>query len=107
MAVKKASKVDDFATKVADYPDDFIGCRDTGHHWKPLTATKEKDGSIRRVLSCANCNANRNQTLDKYGYILSSTYAYKSGYVIPGTGRLTASHRAMLRLSSITRKPIT
>lgn len=109
MATAKKNKMTDgqFANAIADYPDDMLFCRSVGHHWRPVTATKEKDGGIRRVLACTTCAANRNQILDRYGYIVSSTYAYKAGYKIPGTGRLTASHRAALRLSSITRKPIT
>ena len=97
-----------FTEIVAAYSDDFIACRDTGHHWKPITAVREKkSGNIRRVLTCQHCAADRNQILDRAGYIISSNYSYQNGYLIPKVGRLTAKHRATLRLASITRAPVT
>lgn len=97
-----------FTEIVAGYPDEMIACRDTGHHWKPITATREKKtGNIRRTLTCQHCAADRNQILDRAGYIISSSYSYQNGYLIPKVGRLTAGHRATLRLASITRAPVT
>jgi len=97
-----------FTQVVAAYSDEYISCRDTGHHWKPITAVREKKtGNIRRVLTCQHCAADRNQVLDRAGYIISSSYSYQSGYLIPRVGRLKASHRAALRLASITRAPVT
>ena len=97
-----------FTEIVAGYPDEMIACRDTGHHWKPITANREKKtGNILRVLTCQHCYADRHQTLDRAGYIISSHYSYQQGYLIPKVGRLKASHRAALRLASITRAPVT
>lgn len=97
-----------FTEIVAAYSDEYITCRDTGHHWKPITAVREKkSGNIRRVLTCQHCAADRNQILDRAGYIISSNYSYQNGYLIPKVGRLTAKHRATLRLASITRAPVT
>jgi len=99
-----AAKQDLFTEKVESYPDEYLGCRDRGHHWQPKTAKQGSDGNIFRVLVCEACSAERNQKIDKYGYIISSNYSYSTGYVIPGTGRLSAAHRAVLRITAIFRE---
>lgn len=105
MVRKAADSVGDvFATAVKKYPDLMLACRDLGHHWRPVTAKREKDG-IARVMECTTCGAERYQTLDRQGYIVSSSYRYQAGYTIPGIGRLTAEHRATMRLASIDRSP--
>jgi len=103
---RKPKQPDGFDLKVSAYPDENLRCRDTGHSWKPLTAKRITGGDIQRVLVCANCEAKRNQTLDRMGYIVSTSYAYKVGYQLPGIGRLTSAHRAVLRLASIGRNLI-
>lgn len=104
-AKKTASKVphqDVFDRIVSGYPQEFTSCRDFGHSWGPLTAKQGRNGVIERTLSCANCGARRNQTLDKFGYVLTNNYGYSDGYVMPGVGRLTAAQRATLRLANLT-----
>lgn len=98
---------DPFTDVVAAYPDEYLTCRDTGHSWRPTTASRDTDGTIHRTLTCITCGTHRNQTLDTGGYIITNTYTYKTGYQIPGTGRLDSSHRAALRLASIDRIPTT
>lgn len=97
---------DPFTDIVAAYPDEYLTCRDTGHSWRPTTAARDTDGTIHRILTCTTCGTHRNQTLDTAGYIITNTYTYKTGYQIPGTGRLDSNHRAALRLASITRIPL-
>lgn len=99
----KTPRPDPFTDVVAAYPEEYLTCRDTGHTWRPTTARRESDGTIHRTLTCATCGTDRNQTLDRAGYIITNTYTYKAGYGIPGTGRLTSNHRAALRLASIDR----
>jgi len=92
---------DNFESRISGYSETFLSCRDLGHRWHPVTATHEKGGNIRRTLGCDGCGATRNQTLDKFGYIISSNYGYQAGYLIPGAGRLTAAHRALIRIANI------
>lgn len=92
-----------FSARLSDYPDSFISCRDYGHNWGPSTARRERDGTISRTLVCRVCEASRNQSLDRLGYVISNSYSYEAGYVIGGIGRLSPAHRAQLRLVSIDR----
>ena len=92
---------DRFAEMVDKYPDDFLACRDMGHAWKPVTAVRQKNGTISRILSCVRCDTSRSQLLDNAGYVIANNYSYKDGYTLPGTGRLTPAHRAVLRLKNV------
>lgn len=93
-----------FVRLVDNYPENYNICRDSGHHWEPTTAKRQKDGTISRVLTCSTCGADRNQTLDRDGYIIGSNYVYRTGYLLPGMGRLNAAHRAVFRLASVLRE---
>jgi hypothetical protein len=95
---------DAFPEKVAEYNDTYLHCRDMGHHWQSSTAHRTDNGCILRILTCTTCGTNRRQLITGDGYLTSTHYTYKTGYLIPGTGRLTADHRATLRLESITRQ---
>jgi hypothetical protein len=94
-------KQDEFADRVSGYPEEYLGCRDFGHSWRPVTAEQGKGGVIKRTLGCALCGGQRTQTLDKFGYVLTNSYGYSAGYLMPGVGRLTAGQRAALRLANI------
>jgi hypothetical protein len=95
----------EFQDRVAGYPEEYLSCRDFGHSWRPVTAEQGKGGVIKRTLGCANCDAQRNQTLDKFGYVLTNSYGYSAGYIMPGVGRLTAAQRATLRLANLAATP--
>jgi hypothetical protein len=102
----RAEPVDLFQQMLKEYPDEHIFCRDSGHHWKSLTASRNADGTIRRVMVCTTCQSHRNQTLDRDGYILASNYSYEAGYIVPGLGRWTGARRAAARLASVMRQGI-
>jgi hypothetical protein len=81
-----------------------LTCRDYGHAWRPLTARYAEEGSIVRTQRCTRCRTEREQTLSLSGMVLGGHYAYPEGYLAPrGIGRLTADHRAVLRVESIRR----
>jgi hypothetical protein len=102
--LKVVEPVDAFTAAIREYPDEMLMCRDLGHHWRPVTASRESNGMIHRTMLCANCKSHRYQVLDRSGYIVSSSYSYEPGYVVPGTGRWTGDHRAAMRLASVDRQ---
>ena len=94
-----------FQDVVESYSGDYLPCRDFGHSWKPVTASKEPNGSIKRVLACARCETERHQILDRKGFVLSNFYTYANGYLIAGVGRLTVADKALLRITNILNMP--
>lgn len=76
-------------------------CRDLQHAWSPLTALKARYVII-RTLKCARCDAEKEQTLDKSGYITSTRMRYPEGYLRKGKGRMTRDDRARLRVGNVT-----
>jgi hypothetical protein len=101
----RISKKDDSAVQAwaEDLSDENLLCRDLGHNWKPLNATKIQ-GGYERTLRCSRCSASRSQVLDSSGTVLKGGYAYATGYLAkPGFGRLVKADRARVRLTSLLR----
>jgi hypothetical protein len=85
--------------------DKFLRCRDLGHRWVNVHADwREVERMYFRVARCSECTTSREQDIDYLGLIHRTTYIYPEGYQAPpGTGRLDAGDRGVLRLASIQR----
>lgn len=85
-------------------PETQTMCRDLKHNWFYQSVERSPDGFIRQ-LGCVTCGAFKLQNLDRYGYILKSSYVYPEGYVRPaGAGRVTQEENASMRLLSLKKK---
>lgn len=87
-------------------PDEFLDCRDLGHHWRSFTVRKDK--AIRgyvRVHRCSSCGMLREQDLASSGRIIGSArYSKVEGYPRPaGSGYYDSDARAAVRLESLQR----
>lgn len=85
--------------------DKYLRCRDLGHRWNTVHADWNGDTRLYfRVSRCTDCTTSREQDIDYLGLVQRTTYVYPEGYQAPpGTGRLDASDRGVLRLASIQR----
>lgn len=88
-----------------ELPDRYVECRDFGHSWRayrawPIAGTS----TYGRILRCPRCKVEREQTLDRYGHIVTGHYDYRAapGYLAPkGAGRTVS--RDDIRLTSTLR----
>lgn len=77
----------------------FIECRDLGHQWIRRPARRTADGFLRK-LDCRNCEAHKEQYLDRDGYVMHNRIIYPDGYLLPsGIGHVDRAGRALLRLA--------
>jgi hypothetical protein len=104
MATAKSEQQAAVVKNVDDVEDKFLDCRDLGHSWRHYNAVEEKKyRTITRVVVCSVCRTERRQVLDLKGYLVRSSYRYAKGYLLKGTGWLTADDRAVMRLRNIRR----
>lgn len=87
---------------VDDVLEQFLDCRDLGHSWQHHDAIESRT-TITRIVVCSVCGTQRLQLLDTRGYLRRSNYKYATGYLLKGTGWLTADDRAVMRLRNIRR----
>lgn len=66
------------------YDSDWIECRDIGHVWGKTFAEIEMDGIAVRLLTCERCSAERSETYNSDGYLLSRRYNHPKGYLLDG-----------------------
>lgn len=64
--------------------DAALMCRDTSahHSWAPLTAKRVR-GGFERTLVCTRCRTQKEQTLDRDGYVTKTKMRYPDGYLLP------------------------
>lgn len=108
MATTSATKKTDEKAKpkkdVSQIQEQFLDCRDLGHTWRWQKAQEDKRYRIiTRIVSCDRCGTERVQTLNQYGYLVSSSYRYALGYLLKGAGFLTVDDRAAMRLRNVRR----
>lgn len=93
--------------RIDDIPEDYLACRDLLHAWTPYDARIRRADTtgrreIHRVLRCSRCKTLRTQRLDMQGRILSNSYSeYPEGYLLTGTGHLSAADRAAIRVRAV------
>jgi len=96
-----AAPVDLVRQHIANMALQYVQCRDWGHSWRPYSVTQER-GDWHQELRCARCHTIRRWILDRYGHPTSKTYDYPDDYLAaPGTGRMSADDRDVLRLRSL------
>lgn len=83
--------------------DEFIGCRDFGHSWRPRSAVLLVNGGYEQTLACSRCKTIRTRILGRRGTQERNGYDYAEGYQLKGHGRMTGSDRDVLRLNSVMR----
>lgn len=93
---------------VAELPEKYVVCRDTGlrHKWEPWTATFDKfTHQYTRSIHCETCGTVKEQVVDAEGYIVKTkTPRYPEGYLRPkGSGRMTKDDAAIVRVESMLR----
>lgn len=85
-------------------PEYVLECRDTGHAWQKLTASRRSGGGFIRKLACPTCGTVKEQQLNKDGYILKTRFFYDAEYLSPkGLGMHTKEGRALIRLTHLRR----
>lgn len=90
-------------------PDNYLHCRDVGHHFGDFTAKYVKDGRYyERVLRCSSCTTGKMQLLDEEGYLIShksGAYRYPPGYLATHVDLGSPyANRAAYRLEATRRK---
>lgn len=88
----------DYAGWVEELPEQFTSCRETRHHWSPWRVSKG-EVTYTRTLRCGRCHAEKDQEVDRRGYIIGTKMHYPAGYLAPpGMGRLDTDDMAHMRL---------
>jgi hypothetical protein len=94
-----ASDVQQFAETLSDA---FLQCRTLGHPWKPLAA-RINQGAYEQTLRCPRCRAERDDTYNASGSLISRAMRYPDGYLTKEIGRISGDGRGLMRIASITR----
>lgn len=95
--------LDDVSEFAEALPEEFLACRELGHHWQPWAAGLHPDGGFDRTLRCSRCHTEKHQELSNRGSVLTSRYNHPDGYLTKGLGRITGDGRGVLRLEAIRR----
>lgn len=72
---------------VEQYRDQFLMCRDLGHHWLPdphwsITANRGRVSEYRRTLCCSTCGGERTDTYDQHMHPTRRYYHHADGYLL-------------------------
>jgi hypothetical protein len=76
------------ASVLREYDDDFLLCRNLGHHWEVIGYYRAPDGIVRRSVTCTRCETDRSDVWERSsGDRHPSSYRYAHGYrVETGSG---------------------
>lgn len=78
-----------YATNLAEYPDNFIECRDLAHAWQWVTDwvttvnSRNRPIEAKRELRCPRCGVERYDFYDLPSFSLSKRYySHPDGYLV-------------------------
>lgn len=104
-----SSVIEEIPAYIHSYPNEFLACRDNGHHWSYTRVVILKSEDKKRTVGyeqemlCTTCDTVRFRTLTPTGAIVGSTYRYAKGYLIHSSVDRVAQDRQLMRIERVYR----
>lgn len=74
----------------------WLQCRELGHHWRNLSLQRSQNWGIDRILKCA-CGTERKDTLNTWGRVAKRVYIYPRGYQMKGAQEVGVNRESFRR----------
>lgn len=105
MSARRLAVVNEVIPDVTTLDDSVLWCRTERHLWRWERDALIKDvEAFTRTLGCERCGAEKVKTISTRSFtVTSSRIRYPQGYLIKGSGRITAS--AVYRTQYARRRP--